>query len=76
MGVELINIIFEGGEPMKTNKILKLRKKAKLTQDALAKKVCVNRSVISAWEHDKASPRSDKLKPLASALNCQVTDLL
>ncbi len=61
---------------MRINKILKLRKKAKLTQEALAKRIKVNRCVISAWENGKANPRSDKLKPLASALGCQITDLL
>ena len=61
---------------MKVNKILKFRKKAKLTQDALAKKLKVNRCVVSAWENGKANPRSDKIKPLATALGCQVTDLL
>lgn len=61
---------------MKINKILKFRKKAKMTQEELAKKVKVNRSVVSAWENGKATPRSDKIKPLASALSCQISDLL
>lgn len=55
-------------------KILKLRKRAKLTQEALAKKVGVNRCVITAWELCRANPRTEKLKALAKALNCSVND--
>lgn len=57
-------------------KILYYRKKAKLTQDALAKRIGVTRAVVTMWELGKANPRSDKLIPLTEALNCQVTDLL
>lgn len=61
---------------MMGRKILLRRKKLKLTQDELSKKVGVTRAVVTAWELGKANPRSDKLKPLAKALDCQVTDLL
>ena len=55
-------------------KILRLRKKAKLTQEQLAKKIGVNRCVVTAWEIGKANPRVDTLKALSKALNCSIND--
>ena len=57
-------------------KILRYRNKIGITQDALAKRLKVTRSVVSAWETGKAAPRCDKLKPLAKVLQVGVTDLL
>ena len=61
---------------MTGEKILRLRKRARLTQDELARLVNVSRFAVTAWELGKATPRSDKLKPLAKALKCKVTDLI
>ena len=64
------------GDKVTGEKILKLRKRAKLTQDELARKVNVSRFAVTAWESGKATPRSDKIKPLSKALKCKVTDLI
>ena len=57
-------------------KIVRYRNKIGISQDTLAKRLRVTRSVVSAWETGKATPRCDKLKPLAKILQCGVTDLL
>ena len=55
-------------------KILRLRKRATLAQERLAKKIGVNRCVVTAWEIGKANPRVDTLKALSKALNCSIND--
>lgn len=46
-----------------------------LTQAELAKKIGVNQTAISQWEHGTAKPRSDKLPVLAKILKCSIDDL-
>ena len=64
----------KGGEKLIGKKILRLRKKAGLTQEALARKIGVGRCLVTAWELGKANPRVEKLKSLAKALNCNIND--
>ena len=45
--------------------IAKYRKKAKLTQEQLAKMMKVERTTVSAWELGKANPPVSRLKLLA-----------
>jgi DNA-binding XRE family transcriptional regulator len=56
--------------------IAKYRKKAKLTQEQLAKAMKVERTTVSAWELGKANPPVSRLKLLAKKLNCTVLDLI
>ena len=57
-------------------KIVRLRKKAKLSQIQLAKAVGVSRCAVSAWEIGRATPKARWIKPLAKALQCQISDLI
>ena len=53
-------------------KIYYCRKKAGLSQDALAEAVGVSRQAISKWELGAAVPETTKLVPLAAALGVSV----
>ena len=57
-------------------KIYYCRKKAGLSQDALAEAVGVSRQAISKWETGAAVPETTKLVPLAAALGVSVDWLL
>lgn len=53
-------------------KIYYYRKKAGLSQDALAEKLGVSRQAISKWETAESVPETAKLAALASALGISV----
>ena len=57
-------------------KIYYYRKKAGLSQDALAEKLGVSRQAISKWETAESVPETGKLAALASALGISVDWLL
>ena len=57
-------------------KIYYYRKKAGLSQDALAEKLGVSRQAISKWETAESVPETAKLAALASALGISVDWLL
>lgn len=57
-------------------KIYYYRKKAGLSQDALAEKLGVSRQAISKWETAESVPETGKLLALASALGVTVDTLL
>ena len=59
-----------------SEKIYYCRKKAGLSQDALAEAVGVSRQAISKWELGAAVPETPKLVPLAAALGVSVDWLL
>ena len=62
---------------MKLNeKIYACRKKAGLSQEALAERIGVSRQAISKWETGEASPEISKLPPLAEAFGVTVDWLL
>lgn len=52
------------------------RNKANLTQQELADKICVSRSLITRYEQGYDSPSLNTLMRLASAFNCSVNDLV
>ena len=52
------------------------RKKAGLSQEALAEQVGVSRQAVSRWELDDATPEVAKLKTLAEAFGVTVDQLL
>jgi transcriptional regulator with XRE-family HTH domain len=52
------------------------RKKARLTQEQLAEKICVSRSAIYAWEREKYPPTdAKKIASLESALGLKSGEL-
>lgn len=53
----------------------KLRKKNKLTQQQLAKKLNVSESLISRYESNEVQPPFDTLRALASILNVSMDEL-
>ena len=52
------------------------RRKAKLLQDDIAKKLCIDRSTVAKWETGVAVPRVDTLLALAKLYGCSVGALL
>lgn len=53
-----------------------LRKKAELSQDALAEQLCVSRQTVSSWERGKSYPDLDMLVRLCDALHATPNELL
>lgn len=51
------------------------RKKAKMTQSELAKRLKVNQTAISQWEAGRTLPRTELLPSIAEALGCTINDL-
>lgn len=58
------------------DKIQKLRKDLKLSQEQLAEKIDVTRQTISNWELGETSPNPEQLKLLSKALNVSIDELL
>ena len=56
--------------------ILKLRKEANLSQEALGDIVGVTRQTISNWELEETAPNPEQLKFLSKAFNISIDDLL
>lgn len=52
-----------------------LRKKAKITQKALAAAIGISQAAVCSWECNQSVPRASFLPLIAQALNCNVTDL-
>ncbi|MBQ9526701.1 MAG: helix-turn-helix transcriptional regulator [Fretibacterium sp.] len=57
-------------------RLRKFRKKAGLTQEELAERVGVHLNTISQWENGLFTPKTLKLKKLASALGVSEAELL
>lgn len=57
-------------------KIQTARKQAGLTQEQLAKRLCVSRAAIAKWESDAGTPDILNLKALASLFGASMEDLL
>ena len=57
-------------------KILYCRKRAGLSQEALAERLGVSRQAVSKWETGEALPETGKLATLAAALGVSVDWLL
>lgn len=56
--------------------ILRLRKEANLSQEALGDIVGVTRQTISNWELEETAPNPEQLKLLSKAFNVSIDDLL
>lgn len=57
-------------------KLVKLRKERKISQDKLAKAVGVSRSAISQYEIGMYEPNIETIKSIANTLNVSVSELL
>lgn len=53
-----------------------LRKREKLTQEELAKKLHLNQTTLSKWEKDKSIPDIETLIKLANFYNCSIDYLV
>ena len=58
------------------NLLYKLRNKANLTQNELAKKLGITNKAVSKWENGKAKPTTDILKKLSILFNIPIENLL
>ena len=56
--------------------ILRLRKEANLSQEALGDIIGITRQTISNWELEETAPNPEQLKFLSKAFNVSVDDLL
>ncbi|NCC58848.1 MAG: LexA family transcriptional regulator, partial [Synergistales bacterium] len=57
-------------------RIKRLRDKAGLTQDGLARRVDVSKNTVLNWEKDRREPRSSEVEAIAAALCVPVSELL
>lgn len=57
-------------------KLLKLRKDKKLSQEEVADKLNVTRQTISKWETDQSTPDFDKIVPICDLYNITTEELL
>lgn len=58
-----------------SEKLIKLRKENKLSQEQLASKLDVSRQAVSKWESGQAYPEMDKLLALCKIFKCSLDDL-
>ena len=58
------------------NRLVKLRKEKKLSQEALANELGISRQAVSKWERAEASPDTDNLILLAKLYGISLDDLL
>ena len=61
---------------MLAEKIKSLRKEKKLTQEALATLLGVERTTVTMWESGQNTPPTKYLVALADALGCTLDELL
>lgn len=57
-------------------KLKLMRIKRGLTLEKLSSLSGLNKNTISQWENGQHRPRSDKLKPIADALGCDVEEII
>lgn len=58
------------------NKIMKLRKEMKLSQDSLAEKLGVTRQTVSNWEVNSTKPDIIQIKMMSKLFNISIDELL
>lgn len=59
-----------------SEKLQELRKKKKLTQEALAEAIFVSRTAVSKWEQGRGYPSIDSLKAIAKFFGVTIDELL
>ena len=57
-------------------KIVKLRKRNGMSQEAFSEKLDVSRQAVSKWENDTAQPTSENLAQIAKLFNVSISYLL
>jgi len=62
--------------PFRADRLLRLRSRARLTQQQLADKTSATQRAISHWEREARVPTANNLAELARALNCSADYLL
>ncbi|GAB6469993.1 hypothetical protein bcgnr5371_33520 [Bacillus cereus] len=60
----------------KNIKLIRARKKSKLTQEKLANEMQVTKSTISNWENGYSNPNLEKAIRLSVILKCDIKDLI
>ena len=58
------------------DRLVKLRKRSHLSQEALAEKLGISRQAVSKWERAEASPDTDNLIMLARLYKMSLDELL
>ena len=58
------------------NKIIKLRKRDKLSQEMLADKIGVSRQTISNWELNVTKPDTEYIKKISNVFGVSIDELL
>lgn len=58
------------------NRIAEIRKKRRLTQVELAKRLGIQQGTLLRYEHNKREPRTDVLMAMARILNCSLDELV
>lgn len=66
----------KNNEVVNLNNIKAMRKRAKITQAALAEQLGISQSTVAMWESQDNLPRAGMLPELAKILNCTIDDLL
>jgi len=69
-----VNKIQKRGQ--KVNNIRGMREANGFTQEAVARKLNIERSTIAKWETGKSLPRADKLIELSKIFKCTIENLL
>lgn len=58
-----------------SERVRKLRKKQKMSQEKFAEKVGVSTTTVQRWERAEDAPEFDRLETIAQALGVEVRDL-
>lgn len=61
---------------MLSNQLKNLRKREKMSQNALAEKLFVSQQAVAKWEKNISTPNPDMLIKIAEVFNVSVDDLL
>ena len=69
-------LIYKERRGDKVEKIKKMRKALKLTQQQFAIKIGVSSATVSRWERGKQTPPIKKLKEIAALFACSADDLI
>lgn len=71
----LLYIVYRGEKMKFSEKIQKLRKEYKLSQEQLADQLDVSRQAVSKWESGQTYPEMDKLISICKLFKCSLDDL-
>lgn len=69
------NIYKKAGENMLSSKLIELRKSRGLTQDELATKLFISRSMVAKYETNKAYPTNEVMQRIANYFEISIDEL-